>query len=86
MAFPTSLNDCCSCWPWCKTPPPQAKAYEASRSVLVAPLTPPQTPPQRTASVAHVRFASTEQVSLTTALRQAPPHRMPTRDTGRIQQ
>jgi hypothetical protein len=25
-------------------------------------------------------------VSLTTALRQAPPHRMPTRDTGRIQQ
>ncbi len=84
MASPASSNCCCSCWPWCKTPTPPAKAYESSRAVLVAPLTPPQTPPQRTASIAHVRFASTEQVSLTTALRQPPPKRMPARDTGEI--
>lgn len=67
-----SVKMFCSCWPCFpdKTEKDLEAKYKESRSVvIVQSKTPPQTPEVKVKAAAHVRFASTEVVSLATALR-----------------
>ena len=68
----------CFCWPFCPKPIPE-DLYEKSVTIRPLPTVPEtSTTVNRTVAISHVRFASTEQVSLTTALKTLPP-----REVGR---
>lgn len=73
----------CLCWPCCRPTPKKQEAknpYEPSKSVFVSPK---EATDNKTATASHVRFVSTAQISLATALREGP--RLPSRESGQAQ-